>query len=87
MAIVANRVTVGTTATRLDATTDGQYDETTILFRCLTAALAVGGAGVTSATGFQVVANEWFEWKLRGSDALYAVAASPVECQVIQRGV
>lgn len=67
MAVVANRLTVGTTATRVDALTDGLYDLSTVMIRCPTATVFVGGPGVTTATGFQVVANEALEWELRSS--------------------
>ena len=85
MAVLASRVTVGTTATRLDSAVDTEYDQTTVIVRCPTAAMTIGGPGVTTATGFTLAANEWLEWALTGYDALYGVVAVAAECQVIQR--
>lgn len=85
MAVLANRVTVGTTATRVDTASDVNYDQTVLLYGCLTADTWLGGPGVTSTTGFKVTSGLMIEWALTGNDALYAVAASSVECQVLQR--
>lgn len=85
MAVVAVRVTVGTTATRLDSAVDVGYAQTTVLVRCPTSAMYVGGPGVTSSTGFLLAANEWLEWPVTGNDALYGVVAVAAECHVIQK--
>ena len=85
MAVLASRVTVGTTATRLDSAVDVGYAQSTVLVRCPTAAMTVGGPGVTTGTGFALAVNEWLEWHLTGNDALYGVVAVAAECQVIQK--
>ena len=85
MAVLATRVTVGTTATRLDSAVDTGYSQSTVVVRCPTAAMTIGGPEVTTATGFTLAANEWIEWDLTGYDALYGVVTAPAECQVIQK--
>jgi len=86
MAVLARRVTVGTTATRLDASTDTNYAQSSVLIRCPLAAMWVGSPAVTTSTGFALAAGEWLEWDVTGYDAIYGVVASATaECQVLEK--
>ena len=87
MAVLARRVTVADTATRLDATTDDNYAQSSVLIRCPLAAMWVGSPAVTPATGFALAANEWLEWDVTGYDAIYGVVAAGTTavCQVLEK--
>lgn len=73
MATVATRVTVGTAAVQVAL----DRDRGSLLLRNRgSAAVFVGGSGVTSAAGFQVDAGETLALDLEADEAVFAVAAS-----------
>lgn len=74
MAVLASRATIGTTATRLDTVETVTRWALTIVNRG-TVSIFVGGAGVTTATGFEIAAGERLSMTLRPTDAgLYAIS-------------
>jgi hypothetical protein len=89
MAVVGSRVTVATTATRLDTSTAGNMARSSVLVRNRgAAAVDLGGSGVTSGAGFQLDPGEAVDVDIVASDSgLYGIAASgTVRCDVIQVG-
>lgn len=88
MAVRADRVTVGTTATRIDDVTgDGSRDGSSLVIRCVAADIYLGGDGVTVGTGYLLPAGTPFGFDLAGTDALYAVAAAPQSVHVFRAGI
>jgi hypothetical protein len=90
MAVKAERVSVGTTATLVSGTDAFPYLESD---RALDVAIRpvgdiyIGGSDVTTATGFLVKADEVYGQELLSGEQLYAVAASTTEVHVIRGGV
>jgi hypothetical protein len=76
MATKAARVTVTTSATRLDVPDTDSREGSTLVVRCSAAALFVGGADVTAATGYEIPAGDAVALDLSGNDVLYAVVAT-----------
>ncbi len=77
MAVQAAQVTVGTTATLLSGTdTDAVPGLSVAVQGPSGATVYLGGADVTTATGWPVAAGATFAVDLRAGDALYAVVAS-----------
>lgn len=86
MAVIANPVTVGTTATRLDPLVGGSPTQGACAVRNRgSVAVFLGPATVTTSNGFQLDPGETFTVDLRTADALYGVVASgSAACHVIQ---
>lgn len=82
------RVTVTTSATRLDNATNSMARGSVIIRNRGAVAVYVGDAGVTTATGFQVDAGETLSVETAGSaDLLYGITASgSAACHVLQVG-
>lgn len=78
MAVAGKRVTVNTSATKLNSNTSDAVSGSTIVARNKDASAAVdlGGSGVTTGTGFTLAAGESVAFDLSGADDLYAVTAS-----------
>lgn len=91
MAVKAQRVTVTTTATRIDATAERDLSAgQRCMVRNRDASLSVflGGADVTAAAGFEVLPGESVPVDLFTNDTLWAITASgSALCHVIQAGV
>lgn len=87
MAVRADRVTVGTTATRIDVAGDDSRDGTSLALRCPAADIYLGGADVTTTTGYLLPAGEAFGFDLAGTDVLYAVAAATQTAHVFRAGI
>ena len=96
---VSSRVTVTTTATRLDVATEDDRvspgsqsrrgDGHSVAIRN-TGAVSIfwGGAGVTAAAGFELAPGKEISMDLKPGDDLWAITASgSAECQVAQVGV
>lgn len=87
--IVAEQATVGTAASQLSGSDDSTRGSSlAIRNRHATESIFVGGAGVTTATGFEVLAGESLTLDLSaGSDEVWAVAAADgVPVHVIAAG-
>jgi hypothetical protein len=92
MAVKSRAVTVTTTATRLDSTTDqddGMSGSSLAIYNASAATVYVGGSDVTTSIGCPVAATSWGPgFDLGTGDALYGiVAASTSEVRVIEAGV
>lgn len=88
MASRALRVSVGTSATRIDSAEDDRVAGTAVQLRCPTTDLYLGGSDVTTSTGYLVPAGDTFGADLMGTDRLYAVVASgTAEVHVFRVGV
>jgi len=92
MSVKATRVTVTTSATRLDTQAEVDFREygQSILVRNRDAAVSVylGGADVTASTGTVLAALEDYGDALDSTDALYAITASgSVIVHVLQTGI
>lgn len=82
-----NTVTVGTTATLLNALTDSSRGTSSLVAQSATA-FFVGGPTVTSATGFPVAANSPFSVDLDNNELIYAaVATGTAAVSVLQSGI
>jgi hypothetical protein len=89
MSVIGQRVTVTTDATRLDVGTVGNMATSALLVRNRgTAAVDLGGSGVTAGAGLQLDGGEAVTVDLCGSyGGLYAIAAAgTVRCDVLQVG-
>lgn len=92
MAVLSRAVTVGTTPTRLDSTTDTDDSitgESLTFHNGSAVTVSIGGSGVTTATGTPVAANSWSPGiDLHGGDALYGIVATgTAEVRVLEVGV
>lgn len=92
MAILSRAVSVATTATRLDSTTDNDDSisgSSIIVYNNGASTIYIGGSGVTTATGTPVAASSWSPGiDLQSADALYGIVASgTVEARVFESGV
>lgn len=99
MAVQSSRVTVGTSATRLDVTAETDYAPGAATFQRTfgqsvtvrnkgTVPIYLGKLDVTTSTGFQVDPDEAFSADLVGTDALYGVAGTAGQTvHVLQTGV
>lgn len=76
MAVTAQRVTVATTATRIDQTGADTFSGTSLQVRCATTDLYLGASDVTAATGYLLPAGDSFGVDLDAGEKLYAVVAS-----------
>lgn len=91
MAIKTTAVSVGTTPTRLDSATetDTTGGSTVILFNNGAAAVFIGDASVTTASGISIaVAALSPEIHLDNGEALYGIVASgTADVRVLEHGV
>ena len=91
MSISHGIVSVGTTATALNASLDGGKDGSTIFVQNPTGGQAVflGGAGVTSsAYGYKLAIDSTLRIDLNQGEALYGVVASSTQSvAVLRQGV
>lgn len=92
MAVKSRAVSVATTATRLDLTTDnedGVWSQSLTFYNNGAATVYVGGSDVTTANGAPVPAGTWSPgFDLNADEALYGIVASgTVEVRVIEVGV
>jgi hypothetical protein len=100
MAVQSGRVTVTTSATRLDASAESDYNPAGDLAfsrvygqSCLvrnrgSVSVFLGGAGVAAGTGFELEADQSVAVDLAGTDALHGITASgSALCHVLQSGV
>lgn len=87
MSVQASTVTVGTTATLLASPATTDSDGISVQFTP-PSTIYIGGAGVTSSTGYALTAGVEYNYDLRAGDALYAaVAASTVAVPVFCTGL
>lgn len=89
MAVTAARVSVATTATRLDTGTVGGMSRSALLVRNAGAATVdLGGSTVTSGAGFELAAGESASIDVVfGDGGVYGIAAAgTVSCHVLQVG-
>lgn len=88
MAVKASRVNVTSAATAVNSSvpsTTGQ--KCMVRNRDLSASIFLGGANVTTATGFEVLAGEAVTVDLQPGDALFAIAATgSIVCHVLETG-
>lgn len=75
MPVVASIVTLATTQT-LIATGGGAADKVTVIVKNASAAIFLGGAGLTTATGLPLATTEAVSLDLGPGDLLYAIASS-----------
>lgn len=75
MAVVAVQVAVGTAAVKLSADSDGA-GASVLVQAPATATLFVGGAGVTAAAGFPIMAGQSLSVDLPDYNELWGVLAS-----------
>lgn len=87
MAIRAERITVGITATRLDAVGTDSVVGTTLTVRCPGAAIFLGGSDVATTTGYELPAGAVHTQQLTNGEAIYAVAAAAIVAHVLHAGV
>jgi hypothetical protein len=88
MAIKTSRVTVTTTATRLDTQTDADYGRDQEIMIIPAADVYVGGPDVSTANGVLIVASSTLAITLPADSPIYGRAASgTVVVQVMQVGV
>lgn len=88
MSVQPQRVTVTTSATRLDVTTDQQLRSSVAVRNRGAATVYIGGDAVTTADGFGLDPGDTVTIELTsGDDGLYGiVAAGTVACHVLQVG-
>jgi hypothetical protein len=88
VSVSSQQVSVTTTATRLDPTTDGTIPKGSCLIQNKgSASVWLGNSTVTTANGFEFVAGAAATADLGSGDALYAVAASgTVSVHVLEIG-
>ena len=89
MAVVGARVSVATTATRLDTSTAGGMGSSSLLVKNKGAnSIYLGGSGVTTATGYELGTGDSISVDLKASDAgLYGIVAAATEtAHVLQIG-
>lgn len=91
MAATARRVSVATTATRLDfasVESDRVFGQSLIVRNRGSASIFVGGPDVTSSTGFEVLAGESFSADIHTGDEVYGIVASgTVPVHIFESGV
>lgn len=92
MAVKSRAVSVATTATQLDSTTDnddGSPGESIAVYNNGAATIYIGGSSVTTATGSPVAAGTWGPtFDLGPGEPLYGIVASgTVEARVLETGV
>lgn len=97
MAVSSRAVSVATTATRLDTSTEtgGQRGSSIAIYNNGSATIYLGGSTVTTATGTPVAAGTWGPGiELEGGagdvqhEGLYGIVASgTVEARVLESGV
>jgi hypothetical protein len=92
MAVKSRAVTVTTSATRLDSTTDqdaGGSGSSLAIYNASAATVYVGGSNVTTSIGVPIAATSWGPgFDLDVSDQLYGiVAASTSEVRVLETGI
>ena len=95
MALIPNKLTVGTSRVRLDTASDkapsrggtGRVGRTVLLENRGTGSIFIGGSTVTTANGYEWDAGKEAGIDLEPSDELWAVASSSQQVQVLQFGV
>lgn len=92
MAVKSRAVSVGTTATRLDSTTDeSDYvaGQSLAVYNNGAVTVYLGGSDVTTSNGAPVAAGAWGpSFDLEGQHPLYGIVASgTAEARVIETGV
>lgn len=88
MTVAARAVSVLSTATRLDTTTE-QWDQSSLVFyNNGSETVYLGGSGVTTATGVPVSAGQFSPSIDSGKDAIYGIVATgPCEVRVLEAGI
>lgn len=90
MAVTSRAVTVTTTATRLDSTSDQSGEQAFAFYNNSTSIVYVGPSNVTTATGTPVPAASWSP-SISGLDAtegIYGIVGSgTAEVRVLEVGV
>lgn len=88
MAVKTNRVTVGTSATRLDVATEADYraGQSLAIRNVGASSIYIGDAAVLTSTGFLVGAGETFFADVF-NEPVYGIAAGSVDVHVFQAGV
>lgn len=88
MTVNSRAVSVATTATRLDTSDVTPSSQGLSVYNAGAATVYLGGAGVTTSTGYPVAAGEHLSADLGQSDALYGiVAADTVAVRVLEVGI
>lgn len=89
MSVLSRAVSVTTTATRLDSTSDSKLAASVAFYNIGAQTVYVGGSGVTTASGVPVAASSWSPgFDVREDEGLYAiVAATTCEVRVIEAGL
>lgn len=88
MAVRQTAVSVGTSATRLDKTSDAFAMESLCFYNNGAVTIYIGDSTVTTSTGAPVPASSWSPGvDLRADEALYGiVASSTAEARVLEVG-
>ena len=90
MALAGRRVTVTDAATRIDvADTDSTYGRSIAVTNAGTAAIDLGGAGVTAGGGYSLAAGATITLDLQPGEALYGRAAATTSqpVHVLETGI
>lgn len=90
MAVKSRAVTVATTATQLDSTTDGYRSSPSLaLYNSSAVTVYIGGSDVTTANGLPIPASSWSPgFGLGEGEGIYGVvAADTAAVRVIETGV
>lgn len=88
MAVDGRRVTVGTSATRLDTADTDSVSGKSITVKPDTTAIDLGDDTVTSGSGFEVAGDATLTVDLASGEELYGIAASgTVTVHVLESGV
>lgn len=88
MAVSAQQVTVGTSATQLSvADTDAISGESLAIYNGSGSTVYLGGSGVTTGAGFPLATGTTLTVDLTPGSSLYAIAASSVTISVLAVGV
>jgi len=86
MAVSGARVAVATTAVALNSDVDSVAGTALVVRNTGAGAVDVGGASVTSGTGYRLAANESVTVNLSSGEVLYAVADTTATVHVLRAG-
>lgn len=83
----ASVVSVGTSATVLNPTTDGNQGFSSLLVQPQSGTIYVGGAAVTTGTGFPVGPGATLAIDVDNAETVYGVAAAATSVNVLQTSI
>lgn len=86
--LASSQTTVGTSASKLSVADDNTGGESVVVRnRHATASIYLGGSGVTTANGFEVLPGESVTLDLRGEDVYAIAGVAGVTVHVLSAGV